>query len=172
MKALIVVDMLNDFIDEKGVLSLGEVGIEIIKPIAEKIQEAREAGDVVIYLCDAHEPDDLEFARFPAHAVRGTEGAQVIDELRPFPNDIVIEKQRYSGFYQTELGSLLANLPVDEVEVTGCCTSICCAGTIEELVNRDYKVVVDRTCMADFNQEAHAFFLDYQFPNIFGVEVK
>jgi nicotinamidase-related amidase len=172
MKVLIVVDMLNDFIDEKGVLCLGETGFDIIEPIAEKIQEARDNGDVVIYLNDSHDVDDVEFERFPAHAVADTWGAEVIPELTPFESDVVISKQRYSGFFQTSLGDILANIPFDEVEVTGCCTSICVAGTVEELVNRDYKVVVDRKAVADFNQDAHAFFLDYQLPNIFGVEVK
>jgi nicotinamidase-related amidase len=172
MKVLIVVDMLNDFIDEEGVLSLKDAGFEIIEPIAEKIQQARENGDAIVYLCDAHETDDVEFNRFPAHAVRDTWGSEIITELYPFQGDYVIDKQRYSGFFQTDLEAILEKLAPEEVEVVGCCTSICVAGTVEELVNRDYKVVVDRTAVADFNPDAHKFFLDYQLPNIFGVTVK
>ena len=173
MKVLIVVDMLKDFIDPDGVLSLKEAGYEIVPVIAEKLAEARANDDIIIYLNDAHETDDKEFERFPAHAVRGTDGAQVIDTLAPQVDEFVIEKQRYSGFFGTDLELVLNDfVEPTEVEVVGCCTSICVAGTVEELVNRDYKVVVDRNAVADFNPEAHKFFLDSQFPNIFGVEIR
>ena len=173
MKVLIVVDMLNDFIDEKGVLSLKEAGYEIVPVIAEKLAEARVNDDIIIYLNDAHDIDDLEFDRFPEHAVFNTWGAEVIEALTPQEDEFVIEKQRYSGFFGTDLELVLNDfVEPTEVEVVGCCTSICVAGTVEELVNRDYKVVVDRKAVADFNPEAHKFFLDSQFPNIFGVEVR
>lgn len=173
MKVLIVVDMLNDFIDDDGVLSLGQTGIDIVNPIAEKLDLARKNKDLVIYLCDNHETDDKEFDRFPAHAVKDTWGSEIITELYPHEDDFVVEKQRYSGFFDTDLEQIMSDfIDPEEVEVVGCCTSICVAGTIEELVNRDYKVVVDRKAVADFNQEAHEFFLNYQLPNIFGVEVR
>ena len=173
MKALIVVDMLNDFIDEKGALFIGPGGRDIIAPIAEKIRAARENGDIVMYLCDAHDEDDLEFKRFPVHAVAGTWGAQIIPELEPDCDlDVVINKSRYSGFFETDLEFEIGRDDIEAVEVVGCCTSICVAGTVEELVNRDYPVTIDRTAVADFNQDAHNFFLEYQFPNIFGVTVK
>jgi nicotinamidase-related amidase len=172
MKVLLVVDMLNDFIAEDGVLSLKEAGYEIVPYIREKIEEARDNGVQVIYLNDSHDEDDLEFKRFPAHAVTGTKGAEVIDALKPKDGDMVITKQRYSGFFDTKLGDVLADLEPYEVDVTGCCTSICVAQTAADLANRDYKVVIDRNCVADFNPDAHKFYLDYQLPNIFGVEVR
>ena len=172
MKVLIVVDMLNDFIHEDGALSLKEAGYEIVPVIKEKLDEYRENEDVVIHLYDCHDKDDKEFERFPLHAVVGTWGSDFIDILEPIEGEMVIPKRRYSGFFNTDLGVVLEDLKPDEVEVVGCCTSICVAGTVEELVNRDYKVVVDRNAVADFNPEAHKFFLDSQFPNIFGVEIR
>lgn len=173
MKVLIVVDMLNDFIHENGALSLKEAGYEIVPVIKEKLEQARQNDDVIIYLNDSHDAGDKEFDRFPEHALFGTWGSDVIDELEPQEDEFVVEKQRYSGFFDTDLELLLADfVEPEEVEVVGCCTSICVAGTIEGLVNRDYKVVVDQKAVADFNPEAHKFFLESQFPNIFGVEIR
>lgn len=171
MKAILVVDMINDFIDEKGKLSLKEAGIEIIDTIEAKLDEARANGDIVVYLNDAHDEDDAEFARFPTHAIKDTWGAMVIDRLTPCEDDFIISKQRYSGFYNTLLGALLEDLKPEEVEVVGCCTSICVSQTIADLANRDYKVVVDRKAVADFNPAAQAYYLDYQLPTIFGTVV-
>jgi nicotinamidase-related amidase len=170
-KVLIVVDMLNDFIDKDGVLSLGQSGFDIVPVIARKVYLARRQGDMVLYLNDAHDINDKEFNRFPSHAVVGTWGAEVIPELTPVAGDIIIPKKRYSGFFGTCLQETLSTENPDIIEVCGCCTSICVAGTIEELANRDYTVVVDRKAVADFDQDAHEFFLEYQFPRIFGINV-
>ena len=64
MKALLVIDMLQDFIAEDGVLTTGKAGREIIGFIQEKIQEFREQGYPVIFICDHHEADDKEFDMF------------------------------------------------------------------------------------------------------------
>jgi len=70
--ALIVADMLNDFLDPKGSLSVGPSGREIIPFVAGKIAETRRQGGVVIFGCDAHAPDDREFHYFAPHAVKGS----------------------------------------------------------------------------------------------------
>ena len=87
-KLLIVVDMLNDFCNPKGALATspitGEVyAAPIIDTVKAVIDRFRKSGDSIIYLADAHKEDDKEFARFPKHAVKGTWGSLIIDELRP-----------------------------------------------------------------------------------------
>lgn len=173
MKVLLVIDMLHDFIDPEGVLSLKEAGYDIVPVIREKLTQARLDEDtVVIYLNDSHAENDVEFERFPAHCIAGTLGAQVVPQLTPVEDEFVITKQRYSGFYGTALADVLEDLNPDVVEVTGCCTSICVAQTVADLANRDYKVMVDRKAVADFYQEAHEFYINYQLPSIFGAEIK
>ena len=83
--ALIVIDMLNDFLDPGGSLYAGAQAREIIPFVAQKIAEFRAQGQVVIFVCDAHAPDDPEFGVFPAHAVKGSWGARIIPELPPAP---------------------------------------------------------------------------------------
>lgn len=170
-RILIVVDMINDFIHPDGVLSLKDAGYDIIPVIKQKLDEAEQKEYPVIFLNDGHAENDIEFDRFPKHAVAGTWGSEIIDELEAKEGQFVITKQRYSGFYGTALADVLKDLDPDLVEVVGCCTSICVAGTVADLVNRDYNVVVDRDAVADFNPDAHDFFLDYQLPNIFGATI-
>lgn len=153
-KVLIVVDMLKDFMMEGGALFLGKEALKIIPIIKAKIEQARKEGVMVIFLCDSHDENDLEFKRFPKHAVRNTSGACVIDDLVIGPNDFIILKTRYSGFYNTNLAQLLQEHKVAEAELTGVCTHICVMDTAGGLANRDIQVLIDRQAVADFNQEA------------------
>ena len=105
--ALIVADMLNDFLDPGGSLYVGAQAREIIPFVAQKIAEFRAPGRVVIFVCDAHAPDDREFRYFPAHAVKGSWGAGIIPELTPAPGDYRVEKTRYSAFAHTNLDDIL-----------------------------------------------------------------
>jgi nicotinamidase-related amidase len=157
--ALIVVDMLNDFIDEKGALYCGKDALDIVPFVRLRLEAYRRAGRLVIYLQDAHAEDDREFEKFPPHCVAGTWGSQIIDALAPQPGERVLPKTRYSGFYGTDLEAILAAHDPDEVEVVGVCTSICVMDTVGGLANRDYRTLVPRNGVADFDAEAHRFAL-------------
>jgi nicotinamidase/pyrazinamidase len=159
--ALIVADMLNDFLDPKGALCVGPQAREIIPFVARKIQEFRDRGGVVIFTCDAHAPDDREFRLFPPHAVKGTWGAQIIPELTLQPGDHRVEKTRYSAFSHTQLDDLLQQEQVEEVHVVGVLTSICVLETLKETFDRDLPSVVYREGVADVDPEAHNFALKY-----------
>lgn len=154
-KALIIVDMLNDFINENGALYCGQTSRDIIPHIQTKLAENRKEHSLIIYLQDCHDPDDLEFDRFPPHAVIGTHGGEIISELAPEKNDIIIKKKRYSGFYKTNLDKVLEKNKISVAEIVGVCTSICVMDTVGGLANRDIKTIVPASCVADFDQEMH-----------------
>lgn len=153
LKALIVVDMLNDFLEENGALFCGEGAREIVPFIRELIDDYRSEGGIIVYLCDSHRKTDREFDRFPPHCVNGTRGAEVIPGLAPSSGDIVIKKARYSGFYDTDLEEVLKKNGVLEVGVVGVCTSICVMDTVGGLANRDYEITVYEKGVADFDPE-------------------
>ena len=160
-KVLIVVDMLNDFIRKDGSLYCGQTAEDIIPHIKEKLTKYRKNDDLIIYLQDYHDKNDIEFDRFPPHAIAGTTGCEVISELAPKKNDVVIKKKRYSGFYGTDLdiilmkNYILMKYNTTVVEVVGVCTSICVMDTVGGLANRDIKTIVPASCVADFDQEMH-----------------
>lgn len=169
-KAMIIIDMLNDFVDEKGVLYCGESSKAIIPIIREKAAVCREQGGTVIYLQDAHDEADLEFEKFPKHAVAGTWGNRIIETLAPAPGDRVLQKTRYSGFYGTGLDKVLREVAPDEVMVVGVCTSICVMDTVGGLVNRDYNVTIPVDAVADFDAQAHEFALK-RMKHIYGARM-
>jgi nicotinamidase/pyrazinamidase len=168
-KVLIVVDMLNDFVREGGALFFPD-GAAIIPAVKAELEAARERGDKVIFLQDAHKPDDPEFKAFPPHCVEGTEGAAIVDELAPIEGEQVITKQRYSGFYNTGLGNILGQENPDVVRFVGVCTSICVMGTVGDCANRDMKTEVVEKAVADFNPDAHAFALSHM-KNIYCADI-
>lgn len=170
-KALLVVDMLNDFILPNGVLSCGSHGEAIVPFIKEKIAEFIDNDDAVILLCDRHLPDDLEFSRvnLPPHAIEDTYGAELVADLQ-FDGweECVTGKQRYSGFFNTDLEEQLEE--IDQVEVVGVCTNICVLFTVEELYNRDKTITVWQDGVASFDEAAHKLALK-QMQSLFGVSV-
>jgi nicotinamidase-related amidase len=168
--ALIVVDMLVDFIDKNGALYCGPTADKIVPFIQKKIEEAREAGTLVIYVADSHRKNDREFQLFPKHAVKGTAGARIIPELKPKRGDITVRKTRYSAFYGTRLDEILKENKVGHVDVVGVCTSICVMDTVGDLRNRDYPVTVYKKGVADFDQKFHRFSLQ-RMEKIYGAEV-
>ncbi len=153
--ALIVIDMLNDFVDENGALFCGPDAQAIIPFVRERLAAHRQAGNPIIFLQDAHAEDDLEFNKFPKHCVAGTWGSRIIEDLAPRAGETVMPKTRYSGFYGTDLDKFITTHDPEEVEVVGVCTSICVMDTVGGLVNRDFSVIVPKNGVADFDADAH-----------------
>lgn len=171
-EALLIIDMLNDFVLEGSPLEVPETK-KIIPVIREEIKRAKKQGSPVIYLCDSHDPDDKEFSKFgwPRHAVKGTKGAEVIEDLKPDPNDIIIEKKTYSGFYNTKLDETLKRLGIDSLRITGCVTHICVMFTASDAVLRDYKVTVLKDAVAGITKEDHEAALRIM-KNVMGVKIQ
>ncbi len=159
MRALFVIDMLNDFLNTDGALYCGDSSRKIIPFVKQKIEEFHKNRDLVIFVCDSHDPDDLEFNVFPKHCVAGTEGAEIIDELPVEGSDVIIKKKRYSAFYGTNLDEVLKKFKINEAQVVGVCTSICVMDTVGDLRNRDISVIVYKMGVADFDPKAHEFAL-------------
>ncbi len=171
-KALLIIDMLNDFVQPGAPLEVPETR-SIVNAIQSQITEARENNVPVIYICDNHAPDDPEFSRmgWPPHAVRGTSGAEVIAALAPQEMDPVIGKTSYSGFLHTGLDGLLQSLKVDHLTLTGCVTNICIMYTAYDAVVRGYEVTVPKDCVANLDPEDGNFALK-QMSEVLGVTVE
>ncbi len=170
-EALLVIDMLNDFVLPGAPLEVPETR-RIIGNVRREIDAAHAAGRPVIYICDTHAPDDKEFRRFgwPAHGVRGTKGSEVVEELKPGPGDMVVHKTSYSSFEGTALGSVLRARGIDSVRLTGCVTHICILFTAYESVLREYAVTVVTDGVAGIAREDHDAALRIM-KNVLGAEL-
>ncbi len=159
MKALIVVDMLVDFIDPDGALYIGPVAEDLVSEVGAKLESSRADGDMVIYICDRHLESDREFEIFPPHSVEGSGGDQIIEKLAPQPGERVISKRRFSAFFGTDLDLTLREKEITEIELVGCVTNICILYTAMDARALNYRVDVSPGAVASFDREAHNFAL-------------
>ena len=154
--AIIIIDMLNDFVT--GALQV-ERAKSIIKPMQRLVVTARKNKVPIIYSNDAHYPQDVEITRkWGNHAIKGTEGAQVITELKPEEGkDYIVEKRTYSGFYETGLDPLLRSLykgeGVKTLVLAGLHTHMCVRHTAADAFFRGYQIIIAKDGVEAFTQE-------------------
>ncbi|KYO68645.1 cysteine hydrolase family protein [Thermovenabulum gondwanense] len=169
-KALLVIDMLNDFIDERGKLFVGKAGKDIIPLIKEKITEFREKNLPIVFICDNHEKEDKEFEMFPPHCIKDSWGSSIIEDFEVREEDKIIKKRRYSAFYGTDLDLFLREKGINELFLAGVCTNICVLYTAKDARERGYSVKIFKEGVASFNEEAHKFALK-EAGNTLGCEI-
>ncbi|PTD93585.1 nicotinamidase [archaeon SCG-AAA382B04] len=169
MKAVLVIDMLNDFVKKDAPLEV-PTAREITENIKTLIEQHRKKDNKIIYVADRHRKNDKEFSQYPPHAIKGTEGARIIDELSPKEEDIIIEKRRFSAFYGTDLDLTLRENNISELIITGILTNICVLYTTADARMRDYEVKVPRDCVTTNNKKINEFALN-QMENVLGAEV-
>ncbi len=157
-KAFLIIDMLKDFLEEGKPLFVPPAR-KIIPCIKERLKKARQEDIPVIYVCDSHHPEDWELEVWPPHALRGTPGAEVIDELKPQKSDYIVLKRRYSGFLGTDLDLLLKELGVEELIITGILTNICVLFTTADAFMRGYRVIIPKDSVATLSEEDQNFSL-------------
>jgi len=169
LNALIIIDMLNDFVLDDAPLKVP--GIEnIIEPIYLEASKARKDKQKVIYLCDEHDKDDPEFMYFPPHAVKGTYGADIINRLKPRQRDIIVKKKTYSGFYGTELLSILEKNDCSEIKICGCVLNICILFTAVDALMRGFRVKILEKASASFSRSDHEYMIRY-FKDVLKIDI-
>ena len=125
---LIVVDMVNGFVRD-GALHDEEIAKVIPRQI-ELIKQAKAEGKAIIFIKDTHDENAVEFDRFGgSHCVKGTNEAELVDELKPYENDedtFVIEKNSTSFMEAPEFRRFIEEqIYLEEFDIVGCCTDIC-----------------------------------------------
>lgn len=166
--AILVVDMLNDFVT--GALKCDR-GLAIVPKTKELLDGARKAGVPVIFCNDAHiKGVDHELKLWGDHAIAGTKGAEIIPELGPCESDYIVPKRRYSGFFHTDLDLLLKELGVDTVVMTGLHTHMCVRHTSADAYCLGYNVVVASDATDSFTETDYNYGIRY-LKEVYGAEV-
>ena len=140
--AVVVVDMQNDFVKPNGKLYVptAQATVPAIRKLLEK---ARDANVPIIYTQDWHFKNDPEFRIWGEHCVMNTWGAEIIDELKPMPDDILIRKRRYDAFFGTDLDYVLRHVVhADTLVIVGTVANICVLHTAGSAALNWYNVVV------------------------------
>ncbi len=145
--ALLVIDELGD---PTGT-PLEPVLLPSILQTAKLTSAARAVGMPVIFTNDAHLPGiDRELELWGTHGIAGTPEAQTSPLLDPQPTDYVVEKRRYSGFFQTGLLLLLNELGVDTLICCGMDTNICVKHTVADAYFNNFNIIVVGDATATF----------------------
>lgn len=169
MKALVVVDMLRDFVGGK---LANPNAAAIIEPIALLLDHARRSGWVVAFSNDAHQPGDPELRVWGEHAMAGDPGAEVIDELRPEPGrlELVSPKRSYGAFDGTGLDEELRARGVDEVVLVGQHTHICVRHSAYGALIRGFAITVPRDAVCAFGDVDEEDALEY-LHSVYGARI-
>jgi nicotinamidase/pyrazinamidase len=154
--AIIIVDMLKDTFQEEGQLSIAQEAKPIIPKINHLLQRGRQLGIPVIFACDSFLPDDFIFkGRMKPHSIRGTKGAEVIDELEVREGNVILPKRRFSAFFKTDLDQTLRTWHCDTVAVGGIATNVCVFMTAMDALCHDFKSILLEDCCAAHKREVH-----------------
>jgi len=156
--AFLDVDTQVDFIEPRGALHAR--GAEAIKEnLGRLVALARAAKIPLVSSVDAHAPGDPEFAQYPPHCLRGTEGQTKIAETRspqmtfvpsaraaalpdPKAAHVVLEKQVFPVFGNENAPAIFEKTGADTFFVFGVVTEVCVRAAVLGLLGRGYAVSV------------------------------
>jgi nicotinamidase-related amidase len=159
--ALVIVDMQKDFLDDGAPCFIP--GGRSVVPATERLANAfRSANLPVIHVITVWKADGVNMSPFTTSEElmkrglrEGEPGIAPVDELTPRPNEYVVHKTRYSGFYQTELEGLLRSLGIVYVVTVGVATNYCVRSTVHDAMFRDFHPVVVSDCTTSYTDEEH-----------------
>jgi biuret amidohydrolase len=175
--ALVVIDMQRDFLLPGGFgETLGnDVSLlaKVVEPCRKVLARFRELGLPVIHTREGHKPDlsDAPKAKLERGSpsmrigdpgpmgrilIRGEPGHDIVPELYPLPNEVVIDKPGKGAFYATELQSVLVDLEIENLIVCGVTTEVCVHTTVREANDRGYRCIVPSDCCGSYFPEFHA----------------
>ena len=171
--AVIIVDMQNDFCAKGGYLDYRGVDYTVdrkpIEPLKKLVPLLRAQKVPVIWLNWGVRPDLLNISPSLLHAhtqdgcgaglgetipggapilKKGGWGAQIVDELNPGDQDIPVTKHRFSGFWDTELNSILRNMGISTLFFAGVNADQCVMTTLEDATFLGYDVLMMEDCVA------------------------
>lgn len=175
--ALVIIDMQKDFLypDGYGAFLGNDVTLlqRAIAPIQAVLAAARARGMLMIHTREGHRPDlsdcpPTKLDRWPPGRrigdpgpmgrilIQGEPGHAIVDELAPFPGEIVIDKPGKNAFYATDLEQVLRGHAIRNLLITGVTTDVCCSATVIAANDHGYNAIVLSDCVASYSPERHA----------------
>jgi len=160
--ALLVIDMLRDFLDAWDPAARRK----LVDSINDLTTRARAQGLPVIWVRQEFEADLRDaFREMKASGTRitikGTPGCELVPELQVAPADRVLIKKRYSAFFGTPLAHWLAELHVDGLILAGINTHACIRTTAIDAYQRDWEIILAADCIGSYDREHHEVSLRY-----------
>jgi nicotinamidase-related amidase len=162
--ALLVIDMQKAFLERNSPLALPGAS-KIVPRIQKLISQFRKSGMPIFFTRVYHDdmykgvypqlfPDHFDSKGKPLLR-RNFPNFQIIDELKPEPKDIIIDKSRYSAFYGTKLESILRRKQINTLVIVGLATNVCCESTARDAFFRNFRVIVVSDMNVTYSKKAH-----------------
>jgi len=182
--ALLFFDMLNGHVRKDDAATQARYA-PVIAAAVRLLEAARRAGIVVMYAAAHHRPDNATSVQlltdtdnrlrplaadaprgFKAVVAAGTWKAQVIDELKPQPQDYMVPKFRWSAFHQTYLDLALRSRNIDTLVISGGSTDVGVASTAYAARDLDYNLVIVSDACTSPEDDNHRQFMQRIFPRM------
>src|SRR6266508_4251879 len=170
--ALLFFDMLNGHVRKDDAATKARYA-PVIAAAVRLLEAARRAGIVVMYAAAHHRPDNATSAQLLTDTdnrlrplAAGTWEAQVIDELKPQPQDYMVPKFRWSAFHQTYLDLALRSRNIDTLVISGGSTDVGVASTAYAARDLDYNLVIVSDACTSPEGDNHKQFMERIFPRM------
>ena len=167
--ALVIIDVQNEFCHPEGPFARKGRDMSIIdgmlQPLASMANFARKYGVPVVFVRNVEDsatdseawtlrPDGDEREVNGMICRRGSWGTEFY-EITPQPEDIVVEKHRFSAFVNTRLDTALRARKIETLALAGVASNVCVESTARHAVMLDYHVVLARDACASWDRAAH-----------------
>jgi len=177
--AVVLIEFQNDFTSEGGALHGAVEGVmgstDMLEHAKEAVAQAREAGATIIHAPITFAEGYNEITEHPYGILKGVVdssafvkdswGAQIVEDLAPGPEDIVVEGKRgLDTFASTNLDFILRSKGIGTVALGGFLTNCCVESTMRSAYERGYDVVTLTDCLAATSQEEHDNAIAYDYP--------
>lgn len=169
--ALILVDLTDAFVGERA-----EAGNPAVEAAEDVLATARNTGVPVVFTRPNRDlPEGYRGTTKPkAESATGRSGTNEFhDRLAPREEEVVINKPRASGFFDTHLANMLHEWDVDTVIVGGISTSGCVRATVVDAHSSNFNVIIPAEATADRSQISHEvslFDMDMKYADVTPVE--
>ena len=146
--AVVAVDLQRDCIEADGAWPIHNKS-ELLTNARIALEACREAGLPIVYTQHWLDPRGIDALRHeptvdgrPMHGLAGSPAAEIHPDLAPSAQDILVKKQRWSGFYGTNLDLILNRMNVDHLILFGVWTEACFETTVWDAIWRDYRITI------------------------------
>lgn len=159
--ALIVVDMVKDFTSPDGLVYYPK-NRQILPTINQVVTDARKKGILIVFLQHRYRANkpDKNLTNMRPSCIEGSGGEELDEIFDVHPIDYVIPKRRYSGFFGTDLDSVLREHHITNTVIVGTKTNCCIRATVTDAYNLDYQPIVIRECVATNSEASNKMHLD------------
>lgn len=159
-KALLIIDVQEEWRSPKSPLYLGDFN-DLVQNVKSLANFARSKSIPVIWVTHVLKADGSDRERFQpkdvSFMVEGSNGAQIMSELKPLPKEIVLKKNKLSCFLGTNLEALLKKTKVDELILCGIMTNGCVRTAAIDAYQRSFKVTLIKDCCGTDSKETDEF---------------